>query len=146
MYYCFRVYCVIIAIFDANFIASKAKHKITVLMYLLFTIHCLYRLFHLTFLGFGSWFQCFGFISETGVSTFQPSPFSILEVGGQWLMGLTQSSLRRPISLLPVSYWPLLCLFGLLVSQPNFTQIKPMASFVPTVHLFFSVSTCEKYK
>ena len=72
-------------------------------------------------------------VSEPGVSTFQPSPLSILEVGGQWLMGLTQSSSEEThLTVASILLTPL-CPFGLLVSQPNFTQIKPMASFVPKV-------------
>ena len=52
-----------------------------------------------------------------------------LVVSGSW--DWPSLPLWRSILLLLVSYSFLLCVFGLLVSQLNFPQISPMASFVP---------------
>ena len=86
-HYCFRAYCVIIFIFGAKFYSVTLRYY----MYLPFTVHFLYRPFHLIFLGYRSWSQCFGFNSEPRVSTFSLSPPSSLEDGGKRFMGLTCS-------------------------------------------------------
>ena len=56
-------------------------------MHPLYMVHYFfYRPFHLTFLVYGSWFQCFGFISEPRISTFRRShlQFWILVANGSW--------------------------------------------------------------
>ena len=65
-----------------------------------------------------------GFNSEPRVSIFSLSPASILKVGGLRLLGKTLSStFWRSISLLLVSYIPILCQLVIWFS--------PLASFVP---------------
>ena len=71
----------------------------------------------------------FWFNSEPRVSIFSLSPPSSLEDGGKRLLGVDLVfHLRRSISLLPVSYIPILCHCGHLFSQFCFSSL---ASFVP---------------
>ena len=58
--------------------------KVMVPMYLPFTVHCFYRPYHLTFLGYGSWFQCFAFFYESRFSNVQAFPN--FNSGGWWSM------------------------------------------------------------
>ena len=91
-------------------------------------VHYFYRPFHLTFLGYGSWFHCFGFNSESRVSIFSLSPPSILEDGGLRLLGMTLSSTLEIHLTVTGFFYSNFMSVGHLVSQSIFC---PLASFVP---------------
>ena len=104
-------------------------------------VHCLYKPFHLTFLGYESRFQYFGFNSEPRVSTLALSPPSVLGDGGKRLMGLTWSS---PLE----TYVTVTCFlhsnFGHLVSQSNFSPMASMCLRLSLIGHFFVLGLPSK--
>ena len=120
---------------NSPFLRIFLAYNYGTLPYLPFTVHFFYRPFHLTFLGYGSWFQCFGFNCKHRVSTFSLSSPSSLEDGGKWLLGLTWSSLLET-HLLLVSYIPVLCRFGHSVSQ-SILVLWPLLWLISLIKLLF---------